>query len=102
MSGQPVLDWPAVALSLFNAFLLLWLGFTILLESDRRSPGIWLAADGLFLGAAFFIAHSAILENGIHYDLPRHQFLVAGRLVAGHSFALRLVQCHPVVCRLLG
>ncbi|HEX7556444.1 MAG TPA: hypothetical protein VF338_07450, partial [Leptolinea sp.] len=74
MSGQPVFDWPAVTLSLFNAFLLLWLGFTILLESDRRSLGIWLAADGLFLGAAFFIAHSAILENGIHMTFPGINF----------------------------
>jgi hypothetical protein len=74
MSGQPALDWPAVALSLFNAFLLLWLGFTILFESDRKTFGIWLAADGLFLGAAFFIAHSAILENGIHMTFPGINF----------------------------
>jgi signal transduction histidine kinase len=74
MSGQPGLDWPVIALSLFNAFLLLWLGFTILLESNRQSLGIWLAADGLFLGAAFFIAHSAILENGIHNTFPGINF----------------------------
>jgi hypothetical protein len=74
MSGQPYLDWPAVSLSLFNAFLLFWLGFTILLESDRKSFGIWLAADGLFLGAVFFIAHSAILENGIRMTFPGINF----------------------------
>ncbi|MEI8130852.1 MAG: hypothetical protein WCG34_00365 [Leptolinea sp.] len=74
MSGQPMLDWPAVTLSLFNAFLLLWLGFTILFESDHRSLGIWLAADGLFLGAAFFIAHSAILENVIQMTFPEINF----------------------------
>lgn len=74
MSGQLILDWPVVSLSLFNAFLLFWLGFTILLESDRKSFGIWLAADGLFLGAVFFIAHSAILENGIRMTFPGINF----------------------------
>lgn len=74
MSGQPALDWPVVTLSLFNAFILFWLGFTLLFESDRKSLGNWLAADGLFLGAAFFIAHSAILENGVHMTFPGINF----------------------------
>ncbi|NMB53270.1 MAG: hypothetical protein GYA15_01095 [Leptolinea sp.] len=70
MSGQLILDWPALALSLFDAFLLCWLGLTILLEANRRSMGVWLSADGLFLGAAFFIAHTAILRNGWQFDNP--------------------------------
>jgi hypothetical protein len=74
MSGQPALDWPAVTLSLFNAFILFWLGFTLLFESERKSLGNWLAADGLFLGAAFFIAHSAILENGMRMTFPGINF----------------------------
>lgn len=74
MSGQFFLDWPALALSLLDAFLLCWLGFTILLEADRRSVGVWLSADGLFLGAVFFIAHTAILRNGVPWNNPLVNF----------------------------
>jgi len=74
MSGQPLLDWSALALSLFDAFLLCWLGFTVLLEADRRALGVWLSADGLFLGAAFFIAHTAILRNGWDLNSPLVNF----------------------------
>jgi hypothetical protein len=74
MSGLPGLDWIALTLSLLNAFLLLWLAFTILFETDSRTIGIWLAVDGLFLGAAFFIAHSAILENGSLKTFPGINF----------------------------
>ncbi|NLF49943.1 MAG: hypothetical protein GX577_02290 [Leptolinea sp.] len=74
MSGQLILDWPALTLSLFNAFLLSWLGFTIILEADRRALGVWLSAEGLFLGAAFFIAHTAILRNGWQWDNPMLDF----------------------------
>ena len=61
MSGVLALDWAILALSLFNAILLLWLGLTVLLNPSRRSWGIWLAAGGLLLGAVFFISHTAIL-----------------------------------------
>lgn len=74
MSGNPLLDWPALTLSLFNAFLLCWLGFTVLLEADRRAVGVWLSVDGLFLGAAFFIAHTAILRNGWDWTSPLLNF----------------------------
>lgn len=74
MSGQVLLDWPALALSLFNAFILCWLGFTILLEADRRAFGVWLTVDGLLLGAVFFIAHTAILRNGWQWDNPLVNF----------------------------
>ncbi len=74
MSGQVLLDWPALALSLFNAFILCWLGFTILLEADRRAFGVWLTVDGLLLGAVFFIAHTAILRNGWQWDSPLVNF----------------------------
>lgn len=50
-----------MALSLFNTIVLLWLGGSILLNADRRRPGIWLAAGGMVLGGAFFVSHSAIL-----------------------------------------
>lgn len=74
MSGYPLLDWPALTLSLFNAFLLCWLGFTVILEADRRAVGVWLSADGLFLGGAFFIAHTAILRNGWDWASPLLNF----------------------------
>lgn len=65
MSGNLLLDWAIIAISFFNAILLLWLGFTVLLNSDRRSPGIWVAGAGLLLGAAFFVSHTAIVGRGV-------------------------------------
>jgi signal transduction histidine kinase len=65
MSGIFVLDWAAIAVSLFNTILLLWLGLTVLLNAERRNPGIWLAAGGLGLGSLFFVSHSAILGRGL-------------------------------------
>jgi signal transduction histidine kinase len=64
MSGSLLIDWAAMAVSLFNTILTLWLGLTVLLNAERRSPGIWLAGGGLLLGAAFFFSHSAILGLG--------------------------------------
>ncbi|HEX7598224.1 MAG TPA: hypothetical protein VF518_08420, partial [Polyangia bacterium] len=61
MSGNFLLDWASMAFSLFNTILLLWLGLTVLLNAERRTWGVWLAAEGLLMGAAFFISHSAIL-----------------------------------------
>ena len=62
MSDSLLLNWAAMAVSLFNAILLLWLGLTVLLNSDRRAWGIWLAAAGLLMGGMFFVSHSAILS----------------------------------------
>jgi hypothetical protein len=61
MSGHFYLDWAAMAVSLFNTILLLWLGATVLLNADRRTWGIWLAGGGLLLAGGFFVCHSAIL-----------------------------------------
>jgi len=61
VSGSFLLDWAALAVSLFNTILLVWLGLTVLLNAERRSLGVWLAAEGLLMGAAFFVSHSAIL-----------------------------------------
>lgn len=62
MSDSLLLNWAAMAVSLFNAILLLWLGLTVLLNSDRRAWGIWLAAAALLMGGMFFVSHSAILS----------------------------------------
>jgi signal transduction histidine kinase len=54
---QPAL----LGVSFFNTLLLLWLGFTVLFNAERRTWGIWLAGSGLVAGGAFFISHTAIL-----------------------------------------
>jgi signal transduction histidine kinase len=66
MSTNLYLNWAIVAISLFNALLLTWLGLTVLLNSDRRAWGIWIASAGLLLGALFFVSHSAIAGLGFN------------------------------------
>ena len=63
--------WPGVtpglllptarALSIFNMVALVWLGLTVLLNAERRTPGAWLAGSGLILGGLFFAGHSAVV-----------------------------------------
>ena len=65
MSGNFWLDWAALALSLFNTILLVWLGLTVLLNAEKRTLGVWIASEGLLIGAAFFVAHSVFLGEGI-------------------------------------
>jgi signal transduction histidine kinase len=67
VTGNFFLDWATLAVSLFNTFLLLWLGLTVLLNAERRSWGVWLAGGGLLMGGAFFISHTAILGHGSNY-----------------------------------
>ncbi len=64
MTGNFLLDWAALAVSLFNTILQSWLGLTVLLNAERRTWGIWLAGAGMLLGGVFFISHSAILGHG--------------------------------------
>ncbi len=70
MSGLFLLDWAALAVSLFNTILLAWLGLTVWLTSERRTPGIHLTAGGLLLGSAFFVCHSLILALGFQVGNP--------------------------------
>jgi signal transduction histidine kinase len=65
MIGQPILDAATLAVSLFNTMLLLWLGLTVLLTAQRRTPGLYGAGIGLLLGAGFFTSHTAILGHGL-------------------------------------
>jgi len=67
MAGDFFLDWATLTISLFNTFLLLWLGLMVLLNAERRSWGVWLAGGGLLIGGMFFISHSAILGHGLDY-----------------------------------
>jgi len=65
--NELLLYWATMAVSLFNAIILLWLGVTVLLNSDKRSIGIWAASGGLLLGSVFFLAHTAIVGRGVIY-----------------------------------
>ena len=65
LTGNATLNWALLTVSLFNTILLLWLGLTVLLNSDRRAWGIWLGGGGLLLGAAFFLSHTALLGLGL-------------------------------------
>jgi signal transduction histidine kinase len=67
MTGHFFLDWAAMAVSLFNTILLLWLGLTVLLNAERRTWGLWLAGGGLLAGGGFFVSHSAILGHGSNF-----------------------------------
>jgi signal transduction histidine kinase len=71
MSGNFFLDWALMSVSLFNTILQTWLGLTVLLNSDRRTWGIWLGGGGLLLGGAFFMSHSAVLGLGLAYLAQR-------------------------------
>jgi signal transduction histidine kinase len=61
-------DWGTFTFSMSNVIVMGWLGLTILLNSERRVWGTWLAGFGLLLGSAFFISHTAILSFGIDYS----------------------------------
>jgi signal transduction histidine kinase len=66
MTGLFWLDWAAIAISLTTTIILIWLGITVLFNSEQRSWGGWLAAMGLLLGGIFFISHTAILGYGLN------------------------------------
>ncbi|HRE28757.1 MAG TPA: hypothetical protein PK954_19090, partial [Anaerolineales bacterium] len=66
MTGILAIDWLALALSLFNTGLLAWLGLTVLLTAQPRSPGAIAASLGLLVAAAFFVSHSAIIGQPLH------------------------------------
>jgi hypothetical protein len=68
MTGEFVLDWAVMAVSLFNTILMLWLGLTVLLNAERRTWGVWLVGGGLLMGGAFFVSHSAILGHNLTYS----------------------------------
>jgi DNA-binding NarL/FixJ family response regulator len=64
MNEQAWLNWIALAISMFNTILSLWLGLTILFNAERRSWGLVLAASGLLASTAFFFSHSLIVGQG--------------------------------------
>jgi signal transduction histidine kinase len=64
MSGIFWLDWVALAVSLHNTILLLWLGLSVLLNAEKPNWGIWLSGGALLLASAFFVSHTVILMLG--------------------------------------
>ena len=65
MSGNLLLDWATLAISLFDTIILLWMGLTVLLNAENRTAGLWIAGGELSLGGIFFLSHSIILVNGL-------------------------------------
>jgi hypothetical protein len=61
MSGIFLLDWAALAVSIHNTILLLWLALTILLNAERRTLGLIFAGASLLCATAFFASHTVIL-----------------------------------------
>jgi signal transduction histidine kinase len=64
MSSDFPLDWATLVVSIFNTILLLWLGLTVILNSEHRSPGVWVAGAGLLMSSLFFLIHTVILAIG--------------------------------------
>jgi signal transduction histidine kinase len=63
MLALSVIDWAVRAVSFFNAIALLWLGFTVLLNAERRRWGTWVAVIGLVGGGLFFIGHLTVIGH---------------------------------------
>ncbi len=84
MTGNFWLDWAITSISLANTILLLWLGFTLLLNAERRTWGSWMAGLGLLVGGVFFISHTAIVGLAPTFStqgLPFWWYLSWGPLV---------------------
>lgn len=60
-----ILTWLVNALSIFNMIAFLWLGFTVLLNVERRRWGTWVAGGGLILAGLFFAGHSAVVSHAL-------------------------------------
>src|SRR6476661_2829594 len=68
------LDWAIISLSLFNTIAFLWLGFTVLLNVERRRWGTWAAGGGLILGGLFFAGHTAVVSHTLDQLGPDTEF----------------------------
>src|SRR5687768_10229640 len=57
-----MLTWQAAALavSIFNAIICLWLGTTVILDGGRER-GPQLAAAGMVMAGVFFLIHAAVI-----------------------------------------
>jgi signal transduction histidine kinase len=61
-----------VALSVFSALLLLWLGVTVLLNAERRTGGVLLVGLGAIAAGLFFLTHAIIAAESVEgsYQSP--------------------------------
>ena len=59
------MNWQAMALavSMFNAIICLWLGLTVWLDGGRER-GPRLAASGMLMAGVFFLIHAAVINKG--------------------------------------
>jgi len=57
-------EWLLLTVSIINTILQFYLALMIALNAERRSWGLWLSSGGLFVGALFFVSHTAILGRG--------------------------------------
>ena len=89
ITGEHVwLDWAILAVSLFNAILLLWLGLTVLLTPSGATGALGLAGGRRCCWAGlFFLSHTAILGRGMTYTGAVDGLLVAPGLGAGRGRA---------------
>lgn len=65
MTGNSLLDWSILAVSLFNTILMVWLGLTVWLNAAGRTGGVWLTSLSLFAGGAFFVSHTVIVGQAL-------------------------------------
>jgi hypothetical protein len=55
----------AIAISVFNLMIYLWLGMTVLLNGARQSRVTWIGGIGLLAAALFFLCHGALVGSGL-------------------------------------
>jgi hypothetical protein len=55
----------AIAISVFNLMIYLWLGLTVLLNGNRQSRVTWIGGIGLLAAALFFLCHGALVGAGV-------------------------------------
>jgi signal transduction histidine kinase len=60
MDRALIIEEALLGLSLFSGVLLLWLALTVLLNSRRRTVGVWAVGLALLVGAGFFMTHASV------------------------------------------
>lgn len=59
--------WMVLAVSIFNALQLFWLGLTILLNAERRNSGVYIITAGLLAATYFFVSHTVIIAHELTF-----------------------------------
>lgn len=68
-----LLSWFQIAASFFVTMLLFWLGFSIVLASEKKSFGVWFGGLGFIGGGIFFAAHTVMLDYSLELLIQRIQ-----------------------------